>query len=82
MTPDQLREARALLGWSTERLSAYCNVGGHVIARYEKTGHLIPAGTKLKNPVDRLSAIRTALEAAGVIFTNGDEPGVKLRNAP
>lgn len=26
-----------------------------------------------------LAAIRTALEAAGVTFTNGDEPGVKLR---
>ena len=28
-----------------------------------------------------LAAIRTALEAAGVTFTNGDEPGVKLRKA-
>lgn len=26
-----------------------------------------------------LAAIRTALEAAGVEFTNGDAPGVKLR---
>ena len=26
-----------------------------------------------------LAAIRAALEAAGVTFTNGDEPGVKLR---
>jgi hypothetical protein len=36
-------------------------------------------------PVARLTipirayAIRTALEAAGVIFTNGNGPGVKLR---
>ena len=28
-----------------------------------------------------LAAIRAALETAGVIFTNGDEPGVKLRNS-
>jgi hypothetical protein len=28
-----------------------------------------------------LPAIRAALEAAGVEFTNGDEPGVKLRKA-
>ena len=26
-----------------------------------------------------VEAIRAALEAAGVVFTNGDEPGVKLR---
>jgi hypothetical protein len=26
-----------------------------------------------------LAAIRTALEAAGVEFTNGDAPGVRLR---
>lgn len=26
-----------------------------------------------------LAAIRAALEAAGVIFTNGEEPGVKLK---
>ena len=29
-----------------------------------------------------VDAIRAALEAAGVTFTNGDEPGVKLRQAP
>lgn len=28
-----------------------------------------------------LAAIRAALEAAGVTFTNGDHPGVKLRKA-
>ena len=26
--------------------------------------------------------IRTALELAGVIFTSGDEPGVKLKRQP
>jgi hypothetical protein len=28
---------------------------------------------------DPVAAIRTTLEAAGIEFTNGDEPGVKLR---
>ena len=28
---------------------------------------------------DRLGAIRTALEAAGVEFTGGEAPGVRLR---
>jgi len=31
---------------------------------------------------DALDAMRTALEAAGVEFTNGDEPGVKLKRPP
>jgi len=31
---------------------------------------------------DALGAIRTALEAAGVTFPNGDEPGVKLKRQP
>jgi hypothetical protein len=29
--------------------------------------------------VDKLATIRAALEAAGVEFTNGDQPGVRLR---
>ena len=30
-------------------------------------------------PLRTVASIRAALEAAGVEFTNGDEPGVKLR---
>jgi transcriptional regulator with XRE-family HTH domain len=30
---------------------------------------------------ESLSAIRRALESAGVEFTNGDQPGVRLRKA-
>jgi hypothetical protein len=29
-----------------------------------------------------MEAIRSALEAAGVEFTNGDQPGVTLKRAP
>jgi hypothetical protein len=32
--------------------------------------------------IDDLEAIRRALEAKGVEFTNGDEPGVRLRKEP
>jgi hypothetical protein len=32
--------------------------------------------------VPELAAVRAALEAAGVEFTNGDEPGVKLKKGP
>jgi transcriptional regulator with XRE-family HTH domain len=31
--------------------------------------------------MEAIAAIRRALESAGVEFTNGDEPGVKLRKS-
>jgi hypothetical protein len=31
--------------------------------------------------LDRLAVLRATLEAAGLNFTNGDEPGVKLKRA-
>jgi hypothetical protein len=30
-------------------------------------------------PANYIAAIRAALEAAGVEFTNGDQPGVRMR---
>jgi hypothetical protein len=46
------------------------------VKRLEKT-----PGTIQANAVT-LDALRRAIETAGVVFTNGDEPGVKLRKAP
>jgi hypothetical protein len=34
------------------------------------------------SPAATVAAIRAALEAAGVEFTNGDAPGVRLRSSP
>jgi hypothetical protein len=31
--------------------------------------------------INNVAAVRAALESAGVEFTNGDEPGVKLRKS-
>ena len=78
LTPEQVRAARALLGWSTQRLGAHCELGEHVISKYERTGRVVPS--LQKDPTDRLGAIRAALEAAGVEFTGGDAPGVQLRH--
>jgi predicted transcriptional regulator len=43
---------------------------------------LISIETSTSDPkASTLSAIQKALEAAGVEFTNGDQPGVRLRKA-
>jgi ribosome-binding protein aMBF1 (putative translation factor) len=72
MTPAQCRAARALIGWSQEEL--FCGIEGReaTIANFELG----------KRPYDRtLDELRAALEAAGVEFTNGAQPGVRLKKA-
>ncbi|MGI4747469.1 MAG: helix-turn-helix domain-containing protein [Janthinobacterium lividum] len=71
--PAQVRAARALLGWSRDRLSETCGVPVRTLDRLEK-GQGSPQ-------LRTVEAIRTALEMAGVEFTNDDAPGVKLRSA-
>ena len=73
VTPGQCRAARALIGWSQEQLASSSKVAKATIANFE-------LGKRV--PYDRtLDDISAALEAAGVEFTNGDEPGVKMRKA-
>jgi predicted transcriptional regulator len=71
--PAQLRAARALIGWSRERLALEVDLTERTIARIED------ADTSPRQST--LAAIRTALEAAGVIFIdqNGEGPGVRLK---
>lgn len=64
--------ARAGLGMGVRDLAAAADVSTNTIARLERGEALYPR---------TVEAIRAALEAAGVIFTNGTEPGVKLRKA-
>jgi transcriptional regulator with XRE-family HTH domain len=73
--PAQLRAARALLDWSRDDLAAAAKTTSRTLARLE-AGENVPRGSTL-------AAIRTALEAAGVIFVdeNGEGPGVRLRKA-
>ncbi|MCJ2068523.1 helix-turn-helix domain-containing protein [Methylobacterium sp. J-030] len=73
MNRSQLRAARALLGWSQERLADASGVSIPTIKRLE------PGEGLVQTRVDTLDKLRRALEAAGVEFTNGGEPGVKLR---
>ena len=69
-----MRAARAMLDWSQTKLAEESGVSVETIKRLERMDGAIEA-TK----VITLDAIQKALTGAGVEFTNGDEPGVKLR---
>jgi transcriptional regulator with XRE-family HTH domain len=69
----QLRAARGLLGWSQSDLAESAKVGRATIADFE-TGKRVP----YERTLDELPS---ALEAAGIEFTNGGQPGVRLRKA-
>jgi transcriptional regulator with XRE-family HTH domain len=71
VTPGQCRAARALIGWSQELLASRSKVAKATIANFE-LGKRVPYDRTLDN-------ISAALEAAGVEFTNGDQPGVRLK---
>jgi ribosome-binding protein aMBF1 (putative translation factor) len=75
ITPEQVRAARKLLGWTRVRLAARANTSERAIRRYEDGGGI--AATLY------LVRVRESLEAAGVIFVeeNGEGPGVRLRKA-
>ena len=67
----QVRAARGLINWSQRQLAEAAAVGLSTIADFER-GKRSPIG-------NNLSAIQRALETAGVEFTNGGAPGVKLK---
>src|SRR5437879_12123400 len=70
--PVQSRMARAALGLGVRELAALAKVSIDTIARFER-------GDELKERT--IDALQRALEAAGVEFTNGDQPGVRLTKA-
>jgi transcriptional regulator with XRE-family HTH domain len=65
--------ARAALNWSLADLAAAAGVHRNTISNFE-TG-------KYGGSEEALTAIKSALESAGVIFVeeNGEGPGVRLR---
>ncbi len=69
----QCRAARAMIEWSRDVLAAESRVGKRTIVDFERGARSPQASTLL--------AIQRAFEAAGVEFTNGDAPGVRLRMA-
>ena len=74
LLPEQSRAARGLLDWSRARLAAAAGVAPATLAEFE-SGKRTPFARTLDD-------IRRALEEAGVEFTNGDAPGVRLKPGP
>ncbi|MCJ2124774.1 transcriptional regulator [Methylobacterium sp. J-077] len=73
ITGGQLRAARAFLRWTAQEVADASRVGVATVRRAELQDG--PLGITAANA----EAIKRALEAAGVEFINGGEPGVKLR---
>jgi hypothetical protein len=71
----QIRAARALLRWAATDLVRESGVSLATIHRAEA----VDGKTALT--FANASAIQRALEEAGVEFTNGDQPGVRLTKA-
>ncbi len=74
VTSEQLRAGRAMTRMRQEELSAAAEVGIATIRRLEAGDGPLAAHLATVRQLQR------ALEAAGVIFTDGDEPGVRLKN--
>ena len=70
----QTRAARGLLGWSQTELGNAAGLSLSTIKRYE-------AGRGANGSQGVIDKMRAALEAAGVEFTNGGQPGVRLRRS-
>jgi transcriptional regulator with XRE-family HTH domain len=73
MTSAQCRGARAMLGWSREQLAGASKVALRTIVDFEREAREARHAT--------LAAIQRALESAGVEFTNGGQPGVRMKGA-
>ena len=71
ITPAQCRAARGLVEMDQGTLADGAMVSRSVIIDFEK-GRRVPVR-------NNLAALQRVLEAAGVEFTNGDAPGVRLR---
>ena len=73
LTARQCKAGRALLGWSQRDLAAAASVHHRTVLDFENGA---------RSPIDAtLSAMRLAMEAAGVVFipANGGGQGVRLK---
>lgn len=74
MTGNQLKAARALIGWSQVQVAEAAGLSVPTVKRAEGRAALSASSAAV-------AAIRAALEAAGVVFLaeNGNGAGVRLR---
>jgi transcriptional regulator with XRE-family HTH domain len=72
ITSELIRAARALLRWEQRQLAEASSVSLPTVKRLEaKPGNLAAHASTV-------AALVRALEAAGIEFTNGEQPGVRL----
>ena len=69
MLPVQCRMARAGLGLGVRKLAAAAKVSPDTVTRFER-------GERIRQRT--IDSLRQGLEAAGVEFTDGRKPGVRL----
>lgn len=72
----QLRAARSMLRWEQEQVAAAAGVSVATIGRLEG----LPG--EMDARLGTLRRIQKAFEEAGIEFTNGDGPGVRLAPRP
>src|SRR6266849_5445700 len=73
MTPSQCRAARGLLNWTQDEMASAARLSVVTVRNFENERSTPQRAT--------LDVMQRALEAAGVEFTNGGQPGVRLVNA-
>jgi transcriptional regulator with XRE-family HTH domain len=73
ITGTQAKTARLLLEWDQSKMSAEARLSRKTISDFENRKRGVSASA--------VAEIRYVLEKAGVEFTTGDEPRVKLRKA-
>jgi predicted transcriptional regulator len=75
ITSELIRAARALLRWEQKDLAEASSVSLPSIKRLETQPGPLAAQDRT------VEALRAAIDRAGVEFTNGEQPGLKLRAA-
>jgi hypothetical protein len=73
LTSEHVRAARALLRWEQKRLAEESGISLPTIGRLEMQPGVLSAYA------DTTSAIKAALERAGIVFLNDGSPGVQLK---
>jgi len=73
MLPVQCKMARVALDLGVRDLARLAKVAPATVSRFEASKELKPR---------TIEAMQRALESAGVEFTNGNQPGVRMKKAP
>jgi transcriptional regulator with XRE-family HTH domain len=74
LSPTQIRAARMMLGWTQVELCQRVRLSEPALVEIERGTSEPKAST--------LATIQRTLEAAGIEFTNGGQPGVQMRRKP